>query len=210
MAAAVLAVGAMSLHAAPNVQVVGLFNDAAVLMVDGQRKLVRAGQTGPQGVKVISATTREAVLEIDGVQRTFGLSRDTTAAASVSEAKAGLSVARANNGHYWVTGAVNGQTMQFMVDTGATSIAMNESQGKRLGIDYRVAGTPMVASTAGGNVSGWRVKLNSVKIGGIEVLGVEAVVLSGEFPTDALLGMSWLSRVSFKEDNGVLRLESKH
>lgn len=210
MAAALLAVSGASVQAAPIVQVVGLFNDGAVVSVDGQRKLLRAGEVGPKGVKLISATTREAVLEVDGQTRTLGLSRDTSAAASVNTPKTSFSVARSNDGHYWVTGAVNGQTMQFMVDTGATSIAMNEAYAKRLGIDYRVQGSPMVASTAGGNVKGWRVKLNSVKIGGIDVLGVEAVVLGGDFPTEALLGMSWLSRVSFKEDNGVLRLESKH
>ncbi len=53
------------------------------------------------------------------------------------------------------------------------------------------------------------VNLNSVKVGAIDVLGVEAVVVEGSSPTDALLGMSFLSRVSWREDQGVLKLESK-
>ncbi|HSC83403.1 MAG TPA: TIGR02281 family clan AA aspartic protease, partial [Pseudomonas sp.] len=103
----------------------------------------------------------------------------------------------------------NGHPVQFLVDTGATTVAMNEGQARRLGIDYRVVGRPMVASTAGGNVRGWRIKLDLVKVGGLEVLGVEAVVLEGDSPTEVLLGMSFLSRVRWREDNGVLLLESK-
>ena len=81
--------------------------------------------------------------------------------------------------------------MQFLVDTGATSIAMNENEARRLGIDYRVDGKPMVASTASGTSRGWRVTLDRVKIGGIELLGVEAAVIEGGYPTEALLGMSF-------------------
>ena len=67
----------------------------------------------------------------------------------------------------------------------------------------------MVASTAGGNIRGWRIKLDRVKVGSIEVLGVEGVVLEGDAPTEVLLGMSFLSRVRWREENGVLLLESK-
>jgi aspartyl protease family protein len=67
----------------------------------------------------------------------------------------------------------------------------------------------MVVGTAGGNVRAWRIKLNNVKVGGLEVLGVEAAVLEGDSPTEVLLGMSYLSRVRWREENGVLQLESK-
>ena len=67
----------------------------------------------------------------------------------------------------------------------------------------------MVVSTASGTAKAWRVSLNSVKVGAIDVLGVEAVVVEGGSPTDALLGMSFLSRVSWREEQGVLKLESK-
>ncbi|WP_410966326.1 TIGR02281 family clan AA aspartic protease, partial [Salmonella sp. SAL4449] len=87
-----------------------------------------------------------------------------------------------------------------LVDTGATSIAMNENEARRLGIDYRVDGKPMVASTASGTSRGWRVTLDRVKIGGIELLGVEAAVIEGGYPTEALLGMSFLNRVRWREE----------
>src|SRR5690606_10002898 len=123
--------------------------------------------------------------------------------------KAQLSISRGAGNHYWVAGSIGGHPVQFLVDTGATSVAMNEGQARRLGIDYRVQGSPMVAGTAGGNVRAWRVKLDRVKVGGIEVLGVEGAVLEGDSPTEVLLGMSFLSRVRWREENGVLQLESK-
>ena len=196
-------------HAEPQVQVVGLFPNAAVLLVDGQRKLVRAGQTGPGGVKVISANSKGAVLEIGGVQRDYALSREYNQAGGGEPQRAQLSISRGTGNHYWVAGSIEGHPVQFLVDTGATSVAMNEGQARRLGIDYRVSGRPMVASTAGGNIRAWSIKLDSVKVGGLEVLGVEAAVLEGDAPTEVLLGMSFLSRVRWREENGVLLLESK-
>ncbi|MCY1216271.1 clan AA aspartic protease [compost metagenome] len=200
---------------ATQVQVVGLFPGAAVINVDGQRKLVKVGQTGPGGVQVISADSKGAVLRVDGVERSYGLSREYNPASAggpgtpEAQQKAQLSIARGNNGHYQVAGSINGHPVQFLVDTGATSVAMNESQARRLGIDYRVKGLPMKASTAGGTVNAWRVSFDRIKIGSLEVLGVEGAVIEGEAPVEVLLGMSFLNRVRWREEQGVLMLESK-
>jgi aspartyl protease family protein len=197
--------------AAPQIQVVGLFPGAAVLNVDGQRKLVRVGQTGPEGVQVVSADSHKAVLRVGGVEQTYELSREYSGAGyAAPAARTEMGIARGTGGHYWVAGTINNQNAQFLVDTGATSVAMNEGQARRLGIDYRASGTPMMASTASGTAKGWRVTLNSVKLGGVEVLGVEAVVLEGEFPTEILLGMSYLNRVGWREDQGMMYIQSKH
>ena len=206
--ATTLSILAFTALASPRVQVVGLFPGAAVLNVDGQRKLVRVGQTGPGGVEVISADSKGAVLRVDGVERAYGLSRELSAGFAEPERRQ-LSNAQGQGGHYWIAGSINGQPVQFLVDTGATSVAINEIQARRLGIDYRVDGRQMVVSTASGTAKAWRVSLNSVKVGAIDVLGVEAVVVEGGSPTDALLGMSFLSRVSWREEQGVLKLESK-
>lgn len=209
-AASVLLALCPVLQAETQVQVVGLFPNAAVLLVDGQRKLVRAGQVGPGGVKVISADSKGAVLEVDGVQRSYSMTREyNQGGGSAEPQKSQLSISRGVGDHYWVAGSIDGHPVQFLVDTGATSVAMNEGQARRLGIDYRVRGRPMVASTAGGNIRAWRIKLDSVKVGGLEVLGVEGAVLEGDSPTEVLLGMSFLSRVRWREENGVLQLESK-
>lgn len=196
-------------QAETQVQVVGLFPNAAVLLVDGQRKLVKAGQVGPGGVKVLSADSKGTVLLVDGVQRSYSLTREYSQGGMATPQRTQASISKGVGGHFWVAGSIEGHPVQFLVDTGATSVAMNEGQARRLGIDYRVVGTPMVAGTAGGNVRGWRIRLDSVKVAGLEVLGVEAAVLEGDSPTEVLLGMSFLNQVRWREDNGVLLLESK-
>ena len=197
--------------AAPQVQVVGLFPGAAVLNIDGQRKLVKVGQTGPEGVQVVSADSHKAVLRVGGVEQTYELSREYNSGGyAAPSARTEMSIARGTNGHYWVAGTINNQNAQFLVDTGATSIAMNEGEARRLGIDYRASGTPMMASTASGTVKSWRVMLNSVKLGGIELLGVEAAVVEGDYPTEILLGMSFLNRVGWREEQGMMYIQAKH
>ena len=195
--------------AATQVRVVGLFPGAAVLNVEGQRKLVKVGQIGPGGVVVVSADSRGAVLRVDGVERSYSLSREYSEGFAEAQKKQ-LSVAKGIGGHYWVAGSINGQSIQFLVDTGATSVALNDEHARRLGIDYRVSGSPLQVSTASGTARGWRVTLDRVKLGELEVLGVEAVVLEGSSPAEALLGMSFLSRVGWKVEQDVLVLESKY
>lgn len=206
---AVLALSCASFSwAASQVQVVGLFPGAAVVNVDGQRKLVRVGQTGPGGIEVVSVDKQGAVLRVDGVERVYPMSREYSAGFA-EPVKKRLSIAKGIGGHYWVAGSVNGQTVQFLVDTGATTVALNDAHARRLGIDYRVSGRPLQVSTASGVARGWRVMLDRVKIGDLEVLGVEAVVLEGGAPHEALLGMSFLGRVGWREEQGMLVLESK-
>lgn len=185
---------AAGLAVAAEVRVVGLFPGAAVVNVDGRRQLLKVGQEGPGGVQLLEADGRGALLRVEGVERRYELTRD---------------YGTGEGGHYWVAGAVDGQPVQFLVDTGATTVALSETQARRLGVDYRGGGRPVRVSTANGTAQGWQVKLNRVKVGSLEVLGVEAVVLQGDSPGTALLGMSFLNRVRWREEQGMLMLESK-
>lgn len=189
------------------VQVVGLFPNAAVLTVDGERKLVRVGETGPGGVVLLEVDSQGAKLRIAGQVRRIELGREHSAGFS-APARQQVSIDRGEGGHYRVIGAVNGVSLPLLIDTGATSLAINEQQARRLGLDYQ-KGTPMRANTANGVVNGWRVYLERVNIGGLEVPGVEAVVLQGNALSQALLGMSFLNRVRWREEHGVLVLESR-
>lgn len=197
------------LAAEPLVRVVGLFPDAAVLNVDGKRTLLKVGQDGPQGIRLLSADSQSAVLSINGRQQRMGLSRDYNQGGYSTPERQRLIVARGRGGHYWVTGSINGNTVPFLLDTGASSVALNATQAKRLGIDFIGTGRPMQVTTASGVERGWQVSLRSVKVGAIEVLGVEAVVLEGNFPTDALLGMSFLNRIGWRQEQDSLILEAK-
>ncbi|MGI6407240.1 MAG: TIGR02281 family clan AA aspartic protease [Gammaproteobacteria bacterium] len=196
--------------AEPVVRVVGLFPNAAVVNVDGQRTLLKVGQEGPMGLQLISADSRSAVLSINGRQQRMELSRDYNQGGYSTPEKQRLIIARGRGGHYWVNGSVNGSSMPFLLDTGASAVALNAVQARRLGIDFMASGKPMQVTTASGVERGWQVTLRSVKVGAIEVLGVEAIVLEGNFPADALLGMSFLNRIGWRQEQDALVLEAKY
>lgn len=197
------------IQAAPDVRVDGLFKGAAVLTIDGQQVMLRDGKTGPAGVKLISATSRSAVVEIDGKRHDMNL--HAAIGGQFAEAEVRQVVIRKNNAdQYMVNGSINGQSVQFLVDTGATSVAMNEMDARRLGLQYRIDGKESQVVTASGVSKSWTVKLDAVKVGEIQVSNVEAVVVQGGFPVDVLLGMTYLNHVKLQEHNSVLMLEKKY
>ena len=195
--------------AATDVRVVGLFANAAVDNIDGQRHMLRVGKPPVNGVELIAADSQTATLRVDGQTRQFGLQREYTEGFAQSERQQ-VSIPRGEGGHFRVTGSINGQTVSFMVDTGATSVSMSSVQARRLGIDYALSGTPVRAATASSAVDGYQVTLARVKVGDIELSNVQALVLEGRFPLEVLLGMSWLSRVRMDEQDNLLLLERKY
>lgn len=195
--------------AATDVRVVGLFANAAVVNIDGQRHMLRVGKPPVDGVELISADSQTATLRVDGQTRQFGLQREYSAGFAQAERQQ-VSIPRGEGGHFRVTGSINGQTVNFMVDTGATSVSMSSVQARRLGIDYQLGGTSVRAATASGAVEGYQVNLARVKVGDIELSNVQALVLEGRFPLEVLLGMSWLSRVRMDEQDNLLLLERKY
>ncbi|WP_339846777.1 TIGR02281 family clan AA aspartic protease [uncultured Halopseudomonas sp.] len=195
--------------AEPSVRVVGLFSGAAVVNIDGQRHMLRIGKPGPQGVELLASDSRTATLRINGQTRQLSLQRDYTDGFAAVERKQ-VTIGRTGGGHFRIVGSINGQNVQFMLDTGATSVAMSSFQADRLGIDYRLDGVPIMASTASAQVEGFRVMLDRVKVGDIELTNVEGVVLEGAFPTEVLLGNSYLSRVRMIDNGDTLLLESRH
>lgn len=194
--------------AEPVVRVVGLFSGAAVVNIDGQRHMLRIGQPATRGVELLAADSRTATLKINGQTRELGMQRDYTEGFAERQTRQ-VSIPRSAGGHYRVIGSINGQSMPFMVDTGATSVAMNSFQAQRLGIDYRQTGVAVRATTASGQVQGYRVKLGRVKVGELELTNVDGLILEGGFPTEVLLGNSYLNRVRMVDQNGILVLESR-
>lgn len=204
-----LAVLAHVVQAAPDVRVVGLFNDRAVVLIDGKRRLLKAGQTSPEGVKLISATSESAVLEVDGRRMTGALDGRISARTRTAAVKE-FQVWRDTRGMYTTVGSINGLTVSFLVDTGATQVAMNAGAARRLGIDYRVVGNPSAVKTASGVAKAWSVTLASVKVGDIMLRNIGAVVLDGAQPEQVLLGMSFLGRLEIDNDGHLLTLRQKY
>lgn len=192
-----------------SVEVMGLFKNQAVVRIDGKQRMLKVGKPSKDGVVLIDADSDSAVLEIAGQQRRYqlGTSVSTSYTKPVQTA---VQIFRDGRGMYRTVGSINGLTVNFLVDTGATTIAMNEQQAKRIGLDYRVSGQPRYVSTASGIAQGFRIVLNSVKVGEIELLNVEAIVLSGSHPTSTLLGMSFLGRLQLTHEGDRLQLTKTH
>jgi aspartyl protease family protein len=194
--------------AVEKLEVQGLFANKAVLMIDGNRHVLAVGETSPEGVRVIAANSKSATLEVDGKQQQYLLGNTiTTSYAKPETVKEQIFADQ--NGMFLTYGSINGHSVRFIVDTGATSIAMNANDARRLGIQYRLDGIPARTSTASGVARGWRVKLRSVKVGRLKQSNVEAMVIDGAHPTEVLLGMTFLDRLKVQKENGVMVLEQK-
>jgi aspartyl protease family protein len=194
---------------AQSVTLQGMLGSKALLMVDGGApKGVAAGETY-QGVKVISTAGDQAVLEIGGKRHSLRVG-DAPASVGASGAVRGnkIVLAVASGGHFMAQGSINGQAVRFMVDTGATSIAMGMSDAQRIGLNYK-AGQMGYSSTANGTVTVWHLKLASVRIGDVEVFDVDASVLPAPMPY-VLLGNSFLNRFQMKRDNDQMVLERRY
>lgn len=189
---------------AADVALIGVLGEkAAVLSVDGgEPKAVRIGQKW-SGVTVISVERGQATVEIDGKRRVLVIGQHYRAAASASDRQS-VTLAADTRGHFFSDGAVNGNPVRFLVDTGATTVALPAAEALRLGIDYR-QGQVGYSNTAGGVVQIYRVTLDRVRLGAIELSGVEAVVIEQGLNV-ALLGMSFLNRVEMKRDGHTMVL----
>jgi aspartyl protease family protein len=198
------------LGAVEEITVLGLFSGKALINVDGHRRLLREGETSPEGVKLIRADSREAVIEVSGQQSTHGLGRSarirtTYAAPQVNQAR----IMRNDAGSYLTVGSINGRTVTFLVDTGASWVAMNSNEAERLGLRHRQTGQAAGVHTASGYASGYAVKLDRVRVGDIQVNNVDAVVIEGDYPPMVLLGMSFLNQVKLEHEGQVLTLKSR-
>lgn len=196
---------------AQSVALQGMMGAKALLIVDGSApKTVAAGDTH-RGVKVISTSGDQAVVEIAGKRHTLrvGDAPASVGAGGGDTARGSRIVLTAGSGgHFMTQGTINGRAVQFMVDTGATSIAMGVPEAQRIGLNYK-AGELGWGSTANGSVAVWHVKLGSVRIGDVEIYDVDASVLPAGM-SHVLLGNSFLSRFQMKRDNDQMVLERRY
>ena len=194
-----------SLHAAAaEVALIGVLgNRAAVLALDGgDPKTVKVGQTW-NGITVVSVAKDRATVRVEGKERVLVQGPHYRGAAAPSSREATTLAADAR-GHYFADGMVNGVGVRFVVDTGASVVALPGDDAKRLGIDYR-AGRRGRIKTANGEVDSFRIQLDTVKVGGIELANVDAVVIEKGLDV-ALLGMTFLSRVEMRNDGQTMTL----
>lgn len=103
-----------------------------------------------------------------------------------------VTLLRNHSGHYVATGAINGSAVIFLLDTGATDVAVDERQAAQLGLKK---GAAVMVTTANGRVKGWRTLLRKVELGAIELPAVPATIVP-DLNGEALLGMSFLKRLT--------------
>jgi len=191
------------------VNIVGLFSNKAVMIInDGKPKTLSVGQS-VDGVKLIAADSSSATLLIEGKTTLLGMGQ----AASVGETSANnnpsVTLYASAGGHFVSECKINGAALKFLIDTGATTVALNSGDAKFAKIDYK-KGEPILVSTANGVVTAYRVTIANLKIGGITLSQVEASVLEGGFPSVVLMGMSALNRMEVKHQGSTMTLTKKY
>lgn len=192
---------------ATGITVIGLFRDKAIVSIDGgPPRTLSVGQT-VNGVTLVAANSERAQFDVNGSRRELGMGQSFAGGAQQG-ARPSVSLTADARGHFSAAGSINGYPVTFLVDTGATAIAISASEARRLGVDYR-SGQPVAIGTAAGVVPAWRVSFNTVKVGGISVNQVEGLVVESGLAVP-LLGMSFLNRMEMKRDGQTMTLRKRY
>lgn len=179
----------------------------ALLLIDGQPQTLAVGASA-RGVTLRRLGDGEAEVEIGGRKLLLLLGASPSRLGvdgATPPSNTAIVLAMGPGGHFSAQGMINGKGVNFLVDTGATTVAMSQSEAKRIGLDWQ-RGRPGLTQTANGPVPVYAINLSSVRIGAVEVANVAAVVLPSDMPV-VLLGNSFLSRFSMRRDNDVMRLD---
>lgn len=189
LAAALLAATGLPAAYAQSVALAGILGGKALLVVDGSAPRSVAPGGSHMGVRVVSVGRDGVVLEVAGAQRAIQLGESPV---SIGGSAAGQRIVLKADarGHFINSGFINGRVMQYMVDTGATTVAIGRPDAQRMGLKFE-QGQPVMMNTANGTAQGWRMRLESVRVGNVELRSVDAIVTAEAMPY-VLLGNSFL------------------
>jgi len=206
---AVLMLAATGTGAAEKISLQALFKDKAIIVVDGARRVLKSGETSPEGIKLLATDTQEekAEVEIDGKREVLRLG--VVVAGFESKGKGSVVLYPDRGGHFFADGQINGTPVRFLVDTGASTVTMNSLVAKRVGLDYRRTGHAGYSNTAAGVVPKYQVKLDKVQVGDITLYNVDGGVIEDMSTTEVLLGMSFLGQFDMKRDSEKMELSER-
>lgn len=202
---------APALAAAADIHVIGLFPNKAMVSINGAKpRTLSVGET-VDGVKLIAANSESATFEAGGKRQTLAAGQGAGFAMTAPGGSGAGSVTLVadSRGHFVTSGTINGGTVRFLVDTGASAIAMSSQEARRLGLNYR-SGARGMSQTANGLVPIYRIKLDIVRLGDITANNVDADVIEGDQLPIVLLGMSFLNRMEMKRDSGTMTLTKRY
>ncbi len=190
---------------AQTVSLQGMLGNRALLIVNGGAPRAVAPGDTHQSVKVLSTSGDQAVVSVDGQRLTLRVGESPASVGGPMRTDGDrLALTADSRGHFVTAGSIDGKPVQFMVDTGATVVALGQGEADRLKLDYR-SGRPVRMSTANGVVQGWAFKLRQVRLGDVTVYEVDAVVTPVGMPM-VLLGNSFLNRFNMRRDGDVMTL----
>ena len=201
----------LSSAGAQSVAMSGGMGSKALLVVNGGAPKALAAGEVHRGGKVVSVSSEQTVVEIEGKRHTVRLGGAPVSLGGGGGGSGGggsqIVLTAGTGGHFVTQGSINGRAVEFLVDTGATNVAMGQDVARRLGIDFE-KGQLGRSSTANGVVNTYRIRLAKVRIQDVEVYDVEASVLPGSMP-NILLGNSFLTRFQMKRENEQLTLSKR-
>ncbi|MBT2336713.1 retroviral-like aspartic protease family protein [Variovorax paradoxus] len=208
--AAQLLAAAFGAHAASSVMLTGTIGSRAILIVNGAApKTVAVGESF-QGVKLVSLQAEQAVVELEGKRVNLRMDTPVSIGGGGGSGAGGSRIVLPadSRGHFMTQGAINGRPVTFMLDTGATSIALSADDAQRIGLDYS-KGQRVQMNTANGVSAGYKLRLQSVRVGDVEVYDIDAIVSPQPMPF-VLLGNSFINRFSMRRDADQMVLEKRY
>ena len=195
-----------------NIIINGLFKDKVVVTIDGKQQILKKNKLTPEGVKLVKSNSKEATIEIDGIPKIFTLDekigntfKTTSDVKKPYSFKKTVTIKADAMGMNKTSGQINGKTVEFLIDTGATLVSMSSDLAKQLKIKYE-KGKKIQMMTAKGPSIAYVVELNKVKIGDIELYNIAGSV-SDDMSGRTLLGMSFLGKLGMKRKGRYLVLE---
>lgn len=191
---------------AQEVGLAGIMGSKAMLMINGgEPQAVAVGQS-LDGVRLVSVAGDQAVVEIGGKKRPLRVGQHAVGAPT-GDGSGRIIMTADGQGHFYTIGNINGTSVRFLVDTGATMISLGASDARRIGLDFN-RGQRAVTQTANGQAVVSKVQLDTVRIGDVTLHNVDALIHQAEMPI-ALLGMSFLNRMEMQRDGSTMTLKKR-
>ena len=203
--ALLLALVPLAAPAQTSVSLQGMLGGKALLMVGGGAPRAVAPGDSHQGVKVVSTSGDQAVVMVDGQRHTLRVGESPASVGGAAPSGGDrIALTADGRGHFVAQGSINNRPVQFLVDTGASVVAIGQGEADRLGLPYQ-AGRRVQLATANGNAPGWLLKLDQLRLGDVVAYGVDAVVTPAPMPA-VLLGNSFLNRFNMRRDGDQMML----
>lgn len=189
---------------AQDVALAGILGGKALLVVNGSAPRGVAPGESHMGVQVVSVGREDAVVDSAGGRRSLRLGEAPVRVGGSGTGQRVVLKADAR-GHFVSSGQINGRIMQYMVDTGASTIAIGRPDAERMGLKFEEQGQSVRMNTANGVAQGWRMRLDSVRVGDVELRGVDAIVTPQPMPY-VLLGNSFLREFEMSRNGDEMML----